>query len=323
MSIADQITRIQNAKNAIKTSIENKGVTVAADAKLDAYPALIDSIEVGSGGGGSTEHNHPDFFDLLTDNGTKYDELFAGISKDLDTIIKIEDLDVSKVQSVSNMFNGCRGFRNRKYNFSHFGTIKSLSGLFNLAGDSNYNTEILMENVDFTNKDAGSMFANSNFKTIGLVNCTLPYDINYLFFYCSSTAIIDLTNTSTANVQHFNSFFGEDYTLQEIWGELDLSGACDVSDMFGSCGSLTTVHFKNIFAFSDIQDSHEYALDLGPTQISDDCLKEMFNELPDLNSHNLANASNLIVTLPTSNTLTESDVQVAIDKGWTVANTNY
>lgn len=322
MSITDQITRIQNAKSAIKTSIENKGVTVAADAKLDAYPALIDSIKAGSGGGGS-EHNHPDFFDILTDNGTKYDELFAGISKDLDTIIKIEDLDVSKVQSVNNMFKGCRGFRDRKYDFSHFGTIKSLYNLFNQAGDPNYVTEILMENVDFTNKRAESMFANSNLRTIRLVNCTLPYDINYLFFYCNSTVIIDLTNTSTANVQHFNSFFGEDYTLQEILGELDLSSACDVSDMFSSCGSLTTVHFKNIFAFSDIQDSHEYALDLGSTQISDDCLKEMFNELPDLNSHNLANASNLIVTLPTSNTLTESDVQVAIDKGWTVANTNY
>lgn len=321
MSIKDQITRIQNAKSAIKTSIENKGVTVAADAKLDAYPALIDSIEVGSGGG--SEHNHPDFFDLLTDNGTKYDELFAGISKDLDTIIKIEDLDVSKVQSVYDMFNVCKGFRDRTYDFSHFGTIKSLSNLFYQAGDSNYNTEILMKNVDFTNKDAGSMFSNSNFKTIKLVNCALPYDINYLFFYCCNTIIIDLTNTSTANVQHFNGFFGEDYTLQEIWGELDLSSACDVSDMFSSCGSLTTVHFKNIFAFSDIQDSPEYALDLGSTQISDDCLKEMFSELPDLNSHSLANASNLIVTLPTSNSLTESDVQVAVDKGWTVANTNY
>lgn len=321
MSIKDQITRLQTAKSAIKTSIENKGVTVAEDAKLDAYPALIDSIKVGSGGG--SEHNHPDFFDLLTDNGTKYDELFAGISKDLDTIIKIEDLDVSKVQSVYNMFNVCKGFRDRTYNFSHFGTIKSLSGLFSQAGDPNYDTEILMENVDFTDKDAGSMFVNSNFRRIRLVNCTLPYDINYLFFYCQSTTTIDLTSTSTANVQHFNSFFGEDSYLQEIWGELDLSGACDVSYMFSGCGELTTVHFKNIFAFSGIQDSPEYALDLGVTKISDDCLKEMFNELPDLNNLNLAGASNLIVTLPTSNTLIESDVQVAIDKGWTVANTNY
>ena len=44
MSIQSEITRLANAKAELKTAIESKGVTVAADAKLDGYSALVESI---------------------------------------------------------------------------------------------------------------------------------------------------------------------------------------------------------------------------------------------------------------------------------------
>ena len=47
MSIQTELTRITNAKAAIKTAIEGKGVTVPDGAKLDALAALIESIEAG------------------------------------------------------------------------------------------------------------------------------------------------------------------------------------------------------------------------------------------------------------------------------------
>ena len=50
MSIASEITRLQQAKADIKTAIENKGVTVPSDATLDAYDGYIDDIEQGGGG---------------------------------------------------------------------------------------------------------------------------------------------------------------------------------------------------------------------------------------------------------------------------------
>lgn len=52
MSIASEITRLQQAKADIKSAIESKGVTVPSDAKLDDYANLVDSI---SGGGGSVD----------------------------------------------------------------------------------------------------------------------------------------------------------------------------------------------------------------------------------------------------------------------------
>lgn len=53
MSIQTELTRITNAKAAIKTAIEGKGVTVPDGTLLDGIASLIESIE--AGGGGSTE----------------------------------------------------------------------------------------------------------------------------------------------------------------------------------------------------------------------------------------------------------------------------
>ena len=51
MSIQTELTRITNAKAAIKAAIEGKGVTVPDGTLLDGMAALIESIEAGGGGG--------------------------------------------------------------------------------------------------------------------------------------------------------------------------------------------------------------------------------------------------------------------------------
>ena len=51
MSIQTELTRITNAKSAIKAAIEGKGVTVPDGTLLDGMAALIESIEAGGGGG--------------------------------------------------------------------------------------------------------------------------------------------------------------------------------------------------------------------------------------------------------------------------------
>ena len=47
MSIQTELTRITNAKAAIKTAVEGKGVTVPDGTLLDGMAALIESIEAG------------------------------------------------------------------------------------------------------------------------------------------------------------------------------------------------------------------------------------------------------------------------------------
>ena len=75
MSIASEIERLQGAKSEIKTSIENKGVTVSSDAKLDDYSDYIDSIA--SGGTDTSDATLSSNSELLAgvtaySQGTKY-----------------------------------------------------------------------------------------------------------------------------------------------------------------------------------------------------------------------------------------------------------
>ena len=49
MSVQSEITRLENAKAAIKVAIEGKGVTVPDSTLLDGMAALIESIEAGGG----------------------------------------------------------------------------------------------------------------------------------------------------------------------------------------------------------------------------------------------------------------------------------
>ena len=49
MSIATELDRIIQAKDDIKTSIENKGITVPSNALISDYSTYVDSIPTGSG----------------------------------------------------------------------------------------------------------------------------------------------------------------------------------------------------------------------------------------------------------------------------------
>lgn len=54
MSVQSEITRLKNAKAAIKAAIEGKGVTVPDTTLLDGMAAMIESIEAGGGAEVST-----------------------------------------------------------------------------------------------------------------------------------------------------------------------------------------------------------------------------------------------------------------------------
>lgn len=82
MSIQTELTRITNAKAAIKTAIEGKGVTVPDATLLDGMASLIDSIEGGGSGctitsGSFTPASDPTYGYTITHGLGKIPELFV------------------------------------------------------------------------------------------------------------------------------------------------------------------------------------------------------------------------------------------------------
>ena len=234
MSIADQITRLSNAKAAIKTSIENKGVTVGDDVKLDAYPALIDSIEAG-GGSGET-HINPDFYELRTQNGTNFDNLFRDYNgPDID----VSQWDTSKVTSAKNCFNGCI----RSMDISNWDLSSLTNAYFMFQYFTNGNKYIDLSVLDFSNVTyVERMFGYSNTDYLDVRNINLTGATSYgqLFNSCYG-AELDLSNWDIFNVTELNNMCSS-----SKFKKINLSGwnTVNVTNMnyvFYYCSNLETI----------------------------------------------------------------------------------
>lgn len=211
MSISDQITRLQNAKASIKTSIENKGVSVGDDVKLDGYPALIDSIEVG--GSGETYIN-PDFYEVRTQNGTNFNNLFRGYDgPDID----VSKWDTSKVASAQYCFAECT----KSMDISNWDLSSLTNAYYMFHYFTNGNKYIDLSVLDFSNvTDVSYMFNNSNTDYLDVRNIKLPKATNYInmFYDCDGTEL-DLSSWDISKVTNMNSTFSN-----ASFKKIDLTG---------------------------------------------------------------------------------------------------
>lgn len=97
MSVQSEITRLAEAKAAIKTAIEDKGVAVPDTTKLDGMAALIGQIEAGGGGTGEEDG-------ILTKAVTSYtnDRITSLGDYALAFCSKLTSVSFANVQTVGN-----------------------------------------------------------------------------------------------------------------------------------------------------------------------------------------------------------------------------
>ena len=257
MSIVDQITRLSNAKAAIKTSIENKGITVGNDVKLDGYPALIDSIEAG-GGSGET-HVNPDFYELRTQNGTNFDHLFRGYNgPDID----VSQWDTSKLTSAQYCFSYCT----KSMDISNWDLSSLTNAQYMFDNFTNGNKYIDLSVLNFSNATiVTSMFSTSNIDYLDVrnINLTGATSYNYLFQSCYGTELdlsnwdiskvndlsnlcyfsslkkINLTGWNTVNVKYMSSVFYYAQSLETLLiPDWDMTNATSTSSFLGSVPKL-------------------------------------------------------------------------------------
>ena len=146
-------------------------------------------------------------------------------------------------------------------------------------------------------------------------------------FVSYQSDVLDISDINMSNVKSMNYTF-RSAKMKTIIGEIDMSNVefknYNISEMFDYCSNLETVYIKNIFKNTNPSNIYEViTFDLSYTKIKDECLIYIINELPDLYSKGYSSYNNVSIKLPPINTLTQEQVQPAIDKGWTVANVNY
>lgn len=339
MSVADQIRRIKNAKATIKEAIQNKGVAIGDDVKLDEYHRYINNIEAGSGS--DSDYAWPDFWELRTKVGGSCQYLFAYVTiheSDVRCKEMIENFNVPRRAYLNEMF---KNFNNPNTSIiAPTGAIKELdltkwdvsqASFFTQMFDDCHLDYLDISGWDFSNFSTSSytqLFYGTRIKEINMTNCNIGHiTSHYRFFYqASNTVSINMTGCDTSKATNMNSMFNGCSSLTTITGEIDASGLTNglypssSTNPFYNCTSLETLYLKNIYKDIDVTNTSKFSIDLGVTKVKDECLVYIIDQLPNLADKGITNNTAIKLTLPTTNTLTDEQKQVALDKGWIVVN---
>ena len=308
MSIADQITRLSNAKAAIKQSIENKGVEVSDSALLDEYPALIDSIEVGSGGEGGADPYYETLWNCITNNNTDYNYLFHNYNgKTLD----VSNFDTSNVTDMQSIFYNCNQLTSLDVSNWDTSNVTNMAYMFNSC-------------TNLTSLDV------SNFNTSNVT------DMRYMFYICSSLTQLDVSNFDTSNVTTMQGMFYNCHSLTSIdVSNFDTSNVTSIYMMFVNCWEITSLDcsnwdiskctstssigtaFNNCKKLVDFKAPKNISANMSvanSTALSHDSLMSIINNLATV-------TSSKTLTLGATNLakLTDEEKTIATNKGWKIA----
>ena len=227
MTISDELTRIQNAKSALKTSIENKGVTVSDSTLISGYAALVDQIQTGGGGGQAEEvlKNliERDITSITIPSGTTKigDSVFKGCTGL--TSITIPDSVTSIGQDA---FRGCDSFPVENY-------IRYADTVALELTDNTQTTYTLKTRTRFIND---SLFYGCR----DITNINIPNGVisigKYAFYYCAGLTSVTIPDTVT-NID--NGAFGACTSLTSINIPNGLTNINN--EVFASCSGLTSI----------------------------------------------------------------------------------
>lgn len=245
MSIASEITRLQNAKASIKTSIEAKGVTVPSSAKLDDYSDYVDAIQTGGGTskiagvleGTVTTMNASDFDGATTLRGSAFRNCTSLTSVTLPNTLTSMSRD-------GYQFDNCTSL-------TSFNASSTLSELPNYCFNECSNlTNINLSNITTLNR---GVFRNctslvtidvSNVTSFGFPNLSSNPSVG-TFSGCSSLSNI----TWSTSVDYFYGYnFFKDCSSLRSFVAPTYTGNVDVSFQYGfeGCTSLETLDLRGI-----------------------------------------------------------------------------
>ena len=261
-TVAEEIQRLKQAKSGIKASIINKGVAVDDAATLDAYPALIDSIQTGGGTGQSTLQEKTVSIaantttEVVPDNG--YDgmtkvtvttkvkpAIYDGTRLALSTFSTIPDYDYSQIQNADYLFNGCNyltklgrplNCRNMVTGTGMFMSCHNLQFVTNMTPSGVLVIQNLSNTGNMTKMD--KMFAyctnligvngKKSMQYLKTDACTTMRSMFYQDILLSAVPMF----TSTSNVTDMGFMFWGCYDFDAFDCNYDMSKVTDIEGMF-------------------------------------------------------------------------------------------
>ena len=156
-----------------------------------------------------------------------------------------------------------------------------------------------------------------NFNESNVTNASSMFE-----YYIGTT--LDLSDWDFSKIESASRMLNCCDNLIEVKGELDMSNCSQLYDFIAQCPKLETLYLKNIYKNkNNITNVNYWSINLGSTKVKDSCLLYIIDQLPNLYEKGITNNTNIVLTLPPTNTLTQEQVQVAIDRGWQVANVNF
>ena len=217
MSVASEIARLQNAKASIKTSIENKGVTVG-DGTIDTYASKIDEISTSSAVLGTKTITSNGTYKAVDDNLDGYSEVEVNIGTTIDPRLKTL---IERPMGEFKIPNDVTGIGNGAFYLCRFNKIIIPSSVTKIGSNAFQNSQLLTECVlpDSITQIYTSTFygcynlTSDNFhipinltnipdrflyqceKITGTIN--LPSTIQTLSTYCFASTLIDTVKVNS------------------------------------------------------------------------------------------------------------------------------
>ena len=300
MSIANEITRLQNAKTSIKTSIENKGVIVG-DGTLNTYASKIDEIETGITPTGTIN---------ITENGT-YD-----VTDKASANVNVNSGDVSEYfgNTISKGASSTSGL-NQIIKKCPPVNISGTSAEYMFALCSALTEIPQLDTSKVTNME--EMFVNcSSLTEIPQLDTSKVTNMSRMFVNCSS--LTEIPQLDTSKVTNMYWLFRSCSSLTSL-PLLNAESVTAVTQMLHSCKSLATFgglqNLGQAYLTTQATNYGAYKLDLSScSKLIHDSLMNVINNLYDIATKGVK-TQQLVLGSTNIAKLTAEEIAIATNKG--------
>ncbi len=276
---ADKLNKVLQTKEAIRTSINNKGGTLTTSDKFSDYAIAIDNIQSGGGGSLKTllDATKSCYYFFNNYQGTSIDSLISyndtanvtnmqSMFQSCKNLTTIPQLDTSSVTNMYQMFKSCKNLTTIPQ--LDTSSVTSMYEMFYYC--SNLTTIPQLDTSSVTNMY--KMFSDcSNLTTIPQLDTSKVTDMREMFYYCSNLTTIPQLDTSKVTDMMFTFCYCIKLTTIT---QLDVSSAVSMGYMFSNCSALTYLKLLNVKANLQIGSGTEWG-----HLIEKDCLIQIISEL--------------------------------------------